>query len=139
VYLATRSRMSKKACLIRSTPETGNHTAMTINAPSSLAEVGSGEPSIQGPFPARVKGWRMSGERFISETRIENLSAYYCRVHLAEHLEPSDCLFVAVRIYKAVVLLRGRVLQTLLRADGTWDVDLRITRYRFIHRRGNSD
>lgn len=126
--------------MMRSIPEANDYTAMISESTGFLAvEESRGSPRLKGPFPARVKALRMSGGRFVAETEIENLSAYHCCVRLAERFEPDDCLFVAARIYKALVLLRGRVLQTLLRADGTWDVSLRITRYRFIHRRKKSD
>ena len=120
--------------------ETEDYLAKTGSALSALAECESrDEPRIQGPFPARVKGSQATGARFVTDTIIENLSAHDCCVRLVERVEPGDCLFVATRINKAVVSLRGKVLHTLLRADGTWVVSLSITRYRFVHRRKNSD
>ena len=97
------------------------------------------EPRIQGPFPARVKGLRAGGERFVVTTFVEDLSAYDCSVRLAEAVGPGDCLFVAARIHMATVLLRGKVLHTLLRADGTSSVTLHTMRYRIVHRPKNSD
>lgn len=123
---------------MRSISETKDYTAMAGDAPA-VEEEGRLEPRLQGPFPARVKGLPLSGERFVATTVVENLSAYHCSVRLAERVDAGDCLFVAARIYRALILLRARVLQPLMRADGTWDVALRITRYRFIHRRKNSD
>ena len=140
MYLVACSKVGTTVQVMRSISEINDYQEMTGDTPSSLAgEESDGEPRIQGPFPARVKGWRVSGERFVTETIVENLSAYHCYVRLNERVEPSDCLFVAARIYKAMVLLRGKVLQTLLRADGMWDVALHITRYRFIHRQKKSD
>ncbi len=117
--------------------ETNDH--MAVAGEALAGEESHREPRLQGPFTARVKGLPLSGERFVAETVVENLSAYHCSVRLVEHVSPGDCLFVAARIYRAFVLLRTRVLQTLMRADGTLDVTLRITRYRFIHRLKSSD
>jgi hypothetical protein len=120
--------------------ETDEYLATTGGALPAFVEGQSrDETRIQGPFPARVKGSQATGARFVTDTIIENLSAQDCCVRLVERVEPGDCLFVATRINKAVVSLRGKVLHIMLRADGTWGVILRITRYRFVHRRKNSD
>lgn len=121
---------------MRSISETKDYATVKRDAPDTLAGAENPrEPRLEGPFPARVKGLPVRGERFVTETVVENLSAYHCSVHLSQRVEPGDCLFVAARIYRALVLLRARVLHAVLRTDGMWDVTLRITRYRFIHRR----
>lgn len=119
--------------------ETDNYPAMTGGAsPASQGSESRIEPRIHGPFPARVKGLEISGQRFIADTVIENLSAHDCSVRLVERVQPGERLFIAARLDKAVVSLRGKVLQTLLRADGTWGVTVLITRYRFVHRHSHS-
>lgn len=114
--------------------ETDIYHAITGGAPaSSVGDEHHDEPRIQGPFPARVKSSGASGQHFIADTIIENLSARDVCVRLIERVETGERLFVAARLDKAVIVLRGKVLQTLLRADGTWGVTVLITRYRFVH------
>lgn len=120
--------------------ETEDHRAMpgsTLGA--SIKDESRDEPRIHGPFPARVKGLKRGGNRFVVDTVIENLSARDCCVCLVERIAPGERLFIAARIDKAVVSLRGKVLHTFLRADGMWGVFVLFTRYRFVHRRRNSD
>jgi hypothetical protein len=120
--------------------ETDVYQTMAGNTPtSSVGDESQDEPRLEGPFPARVKGQRVSGQRFIADTVIENLSAHDFCVRLIERVEPDERLFVAARLDKSVVALRGKVLQTLLRADGMWDVTVLITRYHFVHRYRHSD
>jgi hypothetical protein len=120
--------------------ETDIYQTMAGLAPaSSGGDEHHDEPRIEGPFPARVKGSNASGQRFIADTVIENLSAHDFCVRLEERIEPSARLFVAARLDKSVVALRGKVLQAISRADGTWDITVLITRYRFVHRHRHSD
>jgi hypothetical protein len=120
--------------------ETDVYQAMAGGAPaSSGGDEPHDEPRIEGPFPARVKGSGLSNERFIAETVIENLSARDVCVRLIERVETGERLFVAARLDKAVIVLRGKVLRTLLRADGTWGVTVLITRYRFVHHHRHSN
>jgi hypothetical protein len=115
--------------------ETDVFQTMAVSTPaSSGGDAHHDEPRIQGPFPARVKGPGAGFQRFIAETVIENLSARDFCVRLEERIEPGQRLFVAARVDKAVVALRGKVLQALLRADGMWGITVLITRYRFVHR-----
>jgi hypothetical protein len=90
------------------------------------------EPSIRGPFPARVKGLDARGERFKFTTALENLSAGYCEVRLEGVPEPGRHISVAARVHHAVVVLRGTVLEVLSRACGGRSVSVRITRYRLV-------
>lgn len=92
------------------------------------------EPSIIGPFPARVKGVDSRGGRFKVSTVLETLSAGYCDIRLEGSPEPGDFLSVITRINQAVVILRGHVLNLLPRGDGACSVAVRITRYRFVYR-----
>jgi hypothetical protein len=91
------------------------------------------EPTIRGPFPARVKGLDARGERFKFSTAVESLSADYCEVRLEGVPEPGRHISVAARVHRAVVVLRGNVLEVLSRACGARSVSVRITRYRFVH------
>jgi hypothetical protein len=107
--------------------------------PASIKDESRDEPRIHGPFPARVKGFGLTGKRFVIDTVIENLSAHDCCVCLVERVEPGERLFIAARIDKAVVALRGKVLHTFLRADGMWGAIVTFTHYRFVHRRKSSN
>ena len=89
-------------------------------------------PSIRGPFPARVKGLDARGERFKFSTALESLSADHCEVRLEGVPEPGLQISVAARVHRAVVVLRGTVLEVLSRACGARSVSVRITRYRFL-------
>jgi hypothetical protein len=91
------------------------------------------ELSIRGPFPARVKGLDAHGERFKFSTAVESLSAGYCEVRLEGVPEPGRHISVAARVHRAVVILRGNVLEVLSRACGARSVSVRITRYRFVN------
>jgi hypothetical protein len=114
-------------------------TDYQLMLPGSVRPAPTGdEVRIYGPFPARVKGFNANGKRFVVDTVIENLSARDCCVCLAERVEPGKQLFIAARIDKAVVSLRGKVLHTFLRADGMWGVPVIFTRYRFVHRHKDS-
>jgi hypothetical protein len=120
--------------------ETDDHLAMSGGAlAASTKDECREEPRIHGPFPARIKGLKRGGKRLVFDTVIENLSARDCCVCLVERVEPGERLFIAARIDKAIVSLRGKVLHTSLRADGMWGVFVLFTRYRFVHRRKNSD
>jgi len=90
------------------------------------------EPSIHGPFPARVKGADARGGRFKVSTVLEKLSAGYCRVRLEGRAEPGASLFVATRVIRAVVVLRGTIINVLPLADGASSALVRIRRYRFV-------
>ena len=92
------------------------------------------EPSIHGPFPARVKGADARGGRFKVSTVLEKLSAGYCRVRLEGRAVPGASLFVATRVIRAVVVLRGTVINVLPLADGASSALVRIRRYRFVRR-----
>jgi hypothetical protein len=90
------------------------------------------EPSIRGPFPARVKGLDARGERFKFTTALESLSAVYLEVRLEGVPEPGRHISVVARISRAVVVLRGTVLEVFSRAGGAQSVAVKITRYRFV-------
>ena len=97
------------------------------------------EPSIYGPFPARVKGADARGGRFEVSTVLEKLSAGYCLVRLESRAEPGASLFVATCVIRAVVVLRGTVVNVLPLADGASSALVRIRRYRFVRRQNDQN
>ncbi len=113
---------------MRDISEIESSTAAVCIPPAAPAE-----PSIRGPFPARVKGLDARGERFKFTTALESLSAGYCEVRLEGVAEPGRHISVVARVHHAVVVLRGTVLEVLSHACGARSVAVRITRYRFVH------
>lgn len=105
------------------------------HAPDRDEAAAAPEPRIYGPFPAVVKGVDAFGGRFKVQTVLESLSAGYCAVRLDGPPGPGESISVAARINRAVVVLRGTVLDLPSLAAGVRSVAVRITRYRFVPRR----
>ena len=113
--------------------------AGTAQRPLAGSETCDGEPRINGPFPARAHGTDARGLRFKSDTVLENLSARDFQVRLSEPVEPGEKLFVVTRINQAIVVLRAKISSILRRDDGSFCAAASIMRYRFLHRRTNSN
>lgn len=122
-----------------------DHEEPKVCATASCAAGGAHEgPRIRGPLPALVKGSDARGERFHSDTVLENLSAVDFQLRLAERVEAGERLFVVTRICNAVVVLRGTVLHAPRRADEGDEasggvVPVSITRYRFVYQHPESE
>lgn len=91
-----------------------------------------GAPRIYGPFPAVVKGVDALGRRFKTRAVVESLSAGDFRLHLRCLVKAGERLFVAARIHRAAVLLRGTVSRVELAAEGECGLEVAISRSRFL-------
>lgn len=93
------------------------------------------EPTLSGPFEARVKGFNARGVRFKFATVLENLSAGRCEVRLEGVPEPGPRISVVARVNRALIALSGHVLAVSSLAGGPRRAAVHITRYRFVHLR----
>ncbi|HZI17807.1 MAG TPA: hypothetical protein VEY09_04355 [Pyrinomonadaceae bacterium] len=97
------------------------------------------EPRIYGPYPARVRGTGAGVGRFKADAALESLGVDGFRVRLGRRVEPGERLSVSARINRAVVSLCGTVISVSALADGAFDADAVIIRYRFVHRPAGHD
>jgi hypothetical protein len=137
-----RRRPRYLAAYAKAARETMTHTFQLEGRATFPATAGAealAGPWIHGPFPARVKGADAGGRRFKVTTVLENMSVGCCHVRLEGPAAPGAQLFVVTRIDRAVVVLRGTVVGVRAHAGGAHSVSVRITRYRFVHRRPGSE
>ena len=111
---------------------TGNSWLAPTSAEVEITSERHGEPRIYGPFAAVVKGVDAAGERFKVSTVLDALTASDFCLRLRRMVKAGDRLFVAVRIHKATVLLRGRVLQVEPEDGGGCGLEASISRSRFL-------
>jgi hypothetical protein len=110
----------------------GNSWPASGRAEVEIESEQAGEPRIYGPFPAVVKGVDARGERFKVSTVLDALTASDFCLRLRRLVNAGERLFVVVRIHRATVLLRGRVLQVESEDDGGCGLEVSITRSRFL-------
>lgn len=116
--------------------QTDEHIAvLPPSLPPAAPLAASDEPRIRGPFPARVKGRDASGVPFKLSTQLEDISAGHCHVSLDRDAPSGTTLFITTQINRAVVVLRGTVLEVSPRADGVNRTSVKIVRHRFVTRR----
>jgi len=92
----------------------------------------AGEPRIYGPFPAVVKGVDALGERFKARGVLDALTASDFRLRLPRPVKVGERLFVAARIHKAAVLLRGTVSRAAPGGEGGCRLEVAISHNRFL-------
>jgi len=97
-------------------------------------------PRITTPFQVTVRGIDQAGDRFITDTVLDNFSAAGLYVRLVRPIEPGATLFVVVRFTVAAackptapgVAARGVVVWAEPQS-GAWGVALKFTRQRFLY------
>jgi hypothetical protein len=111
---------------------TGNSWPAPARAEVEITSEQAGEPRIYGPFAAVVKGVDARGERFKVSAVLDTLTASDFCLRLRRLVSAGERLFVVVRIHKATVLLRGRVSQADPEEDGGCNLEVSISRSRFL-------
>lgn len=111
---------------------TGNYRPAPRRERDASTPATHGEPRIYGPFPAVVKGVDALGQRFKVTAVVESLTAGEFRLRLRRFVEAGARLFVAARIHRATVLMRGTVARVELEGDGACGLDVAISRNRFL-------
>ena len=92
-----------------------------------------GVPRIYGPFMATVRGVNAHGERFETETAVDDLSATDCNLRLNQPVQAGAKLFVVARLHKALVAMHVVVLKAeLQREDAVWCLSVAIIHNRFL-------
>ncbi|HEY9282257.1 MAG TPA: hypothetical protein VIP46_02280 [Pyrinomonadaceae bacterium] len=116
--------------------KTDEHTATPPppSQPPAAEPAACDEPRIHGPFPARVRGRDASGVRFKVSTQLEDISAGHCYVRLDRDARRGGTLFITTQINRAVVMLRGTVLNVSPRPGGVHCTSVKIVSHRFVTR-----
>ena len=98
------------------------------------------KPRICQPFPATVQGKAARGERFETNTQLNNLSAGGLYMRLAQCVEPGAKLGAVIQfsttrtngVGAPRVAIEGVVLRVELNPNGAYGVALEFTHYRFL-------
>ena len=96
---------------------------------------------LKGPFPAKARGVNAGGEAFEVETVIDDLSAGGLHMRLGQPVSPGTVIFIVTRLTHVGVpevsvprvALRGLVLRSQLRLDGSFGVAAAILSHRFLN------
>lgn len=97
------------------------------------------KPRIQVAFPALVRG-RDSAGKFEEDARIDNLSAIGLYLRTKRRVALGSSLFVTLRftaqpsfqIAAPILATRGTVVRTDVKPDGTFNLAVKLDRYRFL-------
>ncbi|MDT5293969.1 MAG: hypothetical protein QOJ76_849 [Acidobacteriota bacterium] len=106
--------------------------AIFTQAVAVIDAVSDDAPRIYGPFAALVRGTNARGERFESETELDDLSAADFNLRLRQPLERGARLFAVVRLCKALVAMHGVVLRAEPKGDGSRRLSVAIIHNRFL-------
>ena len=114
---------------------------MTGSLPPGIAQSDRrSKQRIYAPFPIRVRGVDINGERFATETTVDNLSAGGLYLRIERLIAPRAKLFLIIRLSNGQsdldgtvqVALRGTVKRAEVHRDGSCGLAVRFTQHRFL-------